>query len=415
MAGLAGQSFLLISGVLIARILGPEDRGHFAMLVVLGSLATQLVLCGVPQGFTYYLSTRSASRNRLFAVVRRAASYQSLLSIILCASFLLFYVSGKADLVGMSAVILLMSVPAGVLASYGLAGLQGLADYRRFHVLRTAPATSWAAAAIALYLLETVGLFEVVLAWTALQLVVALTIWNQLTRRLPDIEPRGEQEGKGIIEMLRYGAKGMIGYMLPIDTFRIDQIVVGIFLSPAALGVYVVAQAFTNIPKFIAQSVGLIAFPQLASLGTSEKSRASIGYFLLTANILVLPLGVVVVVFMPLIVRVLFGEGFADATPIARVLIFAAVVAANRRLVGEILRGLGMPQLSTFVEIASLSTFGLSAALLIPGFGAFGMALTVLITHAVGCLMSLLLLVRHIRRTTLNSRRASSNLRPSVG
>lgn len=404
-----------MSGVLIARLLGPEDRGHFAMLVVLGTLAAQLVLGGVPQGFTYYLSTRSASPRIMYSVVRRAASYQSVLSIVLCALFLFFYVPDQTDVVHISAAIVLISVPAGVLATYGLGGLQGLADYRRFHVLRTAPAAAWAAAAIVLYLFETVGLVEVVLVWTVVQLLLAITIWSQFSQRVPDEKPPIDHEGKGILDLLRYGAKGMIGYLSPIDTFRLDQIVIGMFLSPAALGVYVVAQAFTNLPRLIAQSVGLIAFPHLASLGTTDRGGRRIGHFLLTANILMLPLVVVLVAVMPWMVKVLFGEAFTAAVPIARILILAAFFAANRRVVGEILRGLGMPQVSTWVEIVSLLMFGFGAVLLVPAFGSFGMALVIMATHAVGCLISLPLLVRHIRRTTLDARQATQSLHSSVG
>ena len=58
--------------------------------------------------------------------------------------------------------------------------------------------------------------------------------------------------------------------MSPVELLRIDQAVVGLFLSTASLGLYVVALSFTNLTRFVAQSVGMVAYPHIAA----EKDRA---------------------------------------------------------------------------------------------------------------------------------------------
>ena len=57
---------------------------------------------------------------------------------------------------------------------------------------------------------------------------------------------------------------------LPFDDQSFDAAmavctVIGLFLAPAALGLYVVAQAFTNLPRFISESVGAVAYPNIAA------------------------------------------------------------------------------------------------------------------------------------------------------
>ena len=48
--------------------------------------------------------------------------------------------------------------------------------------------------------------------------------------------------------MTRFGLKSLFGSISPIDTLRLDQAVVGLLLTPVALGFYVVAQASRTFP-----------------------------------------------------------------------------------------------------------------------------------------------------------------------
>ncbi len=65
--------------------------------------------------------------------------------------------------------------------------------------------------------------------------------------------------------MLSFGVRGMLGASSPIEYYRLDQAVVGLFLAPVALGIYTVALAFTNLPRFVSTSVGMVAYPHVAA------------------------------------------------------------------------------------------------------------------------------------------------------
>src|SRR5688572_7701167 len=55
-AGGAGQAALVVSGILAARALGPENRGHLALLTLVPWVVCQLGLLGVPNAVTYYVA-----------------------------------------------------------------------------------------------------------------------------------------------------------------------------------------------------------------------------------------------------------------------------------------------------------------------------------------------------------------------
>ena len=73
--------------------------------------------------------------------------------------------------------------------------------------------------------------------------------------------------------LVSFGLRGLLSSFSAVDVLRPDQVVLALFLSPSALGLYVVGLAFTNLPYFIAKSVGLITFPWVASRTEQADAR----------------------------------------------------------------------------------------------------------------------------------------------
>ncbi|MCH7579585.1 MAG: hypothetical protein IIB22_05025, partial [Chloroflexi bacterium] len=59
--GLAGQTALLVSGPLLARMLGLDGRGYLAALVLWPALIAQLGSMGMPLAVTYFTAQRRIS------------------------------------------------------------------------------------------------------------------------------------------------------------------------------------------------------------------------------------------------------------------------------------------------------------------------------------------------------------------
>ncbi len=71
----------------------------------------------------------------------------------------------------------------------------------------------------------------------------------------------------------RYGVSAVLGSSSPAEILRLDQAIIALALSRYTLGLYVVAVAFTNLPRFISQSVGIVAFPRVAAGVGAETHR----------------------------------------------------------------------------------------------------------------------------------------------
>ena len=63
-SGLLGQLMLLVSGILVARTLGPTDRGYLALLVLLPAVLQHIGTLGLPLATTYFIARDEARRGR---------------------------------------------------------------------------------------------------------------------------------------------------------------------------------------------------------------------------------------------------------------------------------------------------------------------------------------------------------------
>ena len=64
--GLATQASLLVTGIIAARALGVEDRGHFAFIFLVAQVIAVFGTLGVPIALTYFIAS-DPTRTRRFA------------------------------------------------------------------------------------------------------------------------------------------------------------------------------------------------------------------------------------------------------------------------------------------------------------------------------------------------------------
>jgi O-antigen/teichoic acid export membrane protein len=385
LTGAWGQGTLVVSGVLIARILGPENRGYLALFVLYPTVLTVLGGLGFPAALPFFIG---GDKQAAAAVVRRISPLAAaqILALVLLHGLILwvFLIHRPSDL-RIAALITLAAVPSILGLEYGLSILQGQHRYTHLNLLRATPSTLFSAAVLVLFVGHLGNLTTVALAWVGSYGVALaaslLTVRRGLGRGVPT--PNTDRAAPTRWQIARFGLTGLLGSVSLVDTFRLDQAIVGLLLSPLALGLYVVALAFTNLPRFMAQSIGLIAYPQIAAESRSSARRSVWGFFALTlgvATLLSAGLFVVVGSLIPL----LFGANFAAAVPVARILLVATVFLSGRRVLADAARGLGFPSLGSIGEVTSwLFLFPLLFALG-ARYGLLGVAAAVTAASAVG-------------------------------
>jgi O-antigen/teichoic acid export membrane protein len=393
-AGLVVQLMLLVSGVLAARVLGVEDRGYLALLVLFPSVFAQLGCLGAPLAVTYFVAREPASAGRFASAALRLGIAQAAASVVVHAAVLAIVLRDDPPYVRAAAVFTLVAIPASLAQQYALAFLQGQKRFRAFNVLRVLPPAIYTFTLVSLFVVDVGSLREVTIAWLAASVIVGVFAVAFAAAGLPaQREPRA-----AIGPLIRFGTKGLLGSASPVETFRLDQAIVGLALSPAALGVYVVAIAFTNVPRFVANSIGLVAYPSVAAEQSGRRWLSVWRYFLFA----LLVCGAIVLALEPALgwlVPLFFGAEFADAVSVARIMLLGALFLGLRRVLTDAARGAERVWAGTIAEVAAWVALVPALAALVPLWDVDGVAAAVVVASGVslGVLVVLLLVQTEVR------------------
>lgn len=363
----------------MARQLGPADRGHLAVLLLVPTVLWQIGGLGVPLALTYSLA-RGVSPRELAAKVARPLVMQSIALVAIHGAIVYLVTRNSAEYIQVAGWITLPICPAALFHQYGLAILQGQQRFARFNVLRVLPTAVFASALLGLALTHHLVL------WTAaLAFCVNYLLFGLVTLRL-SLRHSRSQDGlpsPPLKELVRFGLRGFVGSSSPVENYRVDQALIGFTLPARDLGLYVAALSFTNLPRFIAQSIGMVAYPSVASRSASAGRAAIWPFFLLS---LATSAGIVALleVVTPYLVPLFFGHEFGQAVPVTRLLLLNVLLIGARRVLSDGARGLGLPGLGSLGELVSLLTLLPCSLLLVSAFGLNGVAYALIISSCVG-------------------------------
>ncbi|MBJ7457939.1 MAG: oligosaccharide flippase family protein [Thermoleophilaceae bacterium] len=369
-AGMLAQLGLVVSGIIAARALGPSDRGYLAAFQAIAVAASFILALGVPVAVAYYVARDEGIARGSVRRLRKLIALQLFAAVLVPALVFLVAFADDSAHAREAAWLTLPMTAALLIAMYATSYLQGLQRFLAYNLFRTIPIPIYGATLIVLVLIGLDDLLEFAVAYTVIVSVAALLGVVIVLRWLPP--EGGEDISAGTF--LSYGLKGQIGSVSPLEVFQVDYLVVGAIAGPYWLGLYAGAMAFTNLPRFVAMGIGVVAFPRVAAArGTDHAVRSAVD-----AVALITAFAAVVVIILELIVGwlipFLFGDAFEASVPIARVLLISALLLSVRRVIGDVMRGGGAPLPSTSAEVLSWVVYAIAVAPLVHEHGALGAA-----------------------------------------
>ena len=157
-------------------------------------------------------------------------------------------------------------------------------------------------------------------------------------------------------DLIRYSVKAGITSALNVILYRIDIYVITIVIADASiLASYKVGTALPENVIFIPQCIMVYFLPvfiqNLADIGWIKRKTKEIYLFVGAVS---LAIGVVMIVFAPLIIRIIWGEAYLDAVPCLRILSVSFIVLSTFRMTStNILLALKRTGYTMFVSIIS--------------------------------------------------------------
>lgn len=360
----------------------------------------QIGAVGISLAATFYLASGHIGGSELFAVLRRPVLIQITLLTLLNSAIILGYTFVSGAPILLAACISLSQLPVAIAADYGFALLLGTRRHGTVSAFRSLVPGLYAAALVVLEILQVRSLDVTVICLVCSQIagglavfVVGLRVSRRVKSSTSIVAQMGPHEARR--QILSFGRKGYVGYLSPVDTFRIDQLVVGFLVSPRALGYYVVGAAFTNLGRGLALNVGLSSTPEIAARASPEERIQAVRRTLLLSAVMLTLITVALAALVIVAVPFLFGNQYGSSIPIAEILFVAGWLLSMKRIAVDAMRGAGDAQAGTSAELVNLLLFLIACWPLGLLLGGPGVAIALAFAAAGGSVVLIRTLHRH--------------------
>ncbi len=386
----------LITGPLVARLLGPDARGTLAAIQAWPMLLTTIAALGLHEA-TIYFSAREPAHTARYLMSATFLALAASVPVVIAGYLLMpLMLHAQPDATVAAARWYLLVIPLLGLVSVPLGALRGRMDLVTWNGLRLVPPLGWL-----VLLIIASGSGHRSAEWLArsypvMMAVACVVVWVVTRSRIPG---RFAGEPRDWRPMLKYGLPTMASQAPMLLSLRFDQMLMAALLMPHALGLYAVAVAWSGMLSPMMSGIGIVVFPAVAGARNAGDQADVLARGTRLSVAVSLGLGLVVLGLAPVAIPFLFGAAFAPAVNAALVLVPAAMVSELNGILREGARGLGETQAVLRSELFGLGAGVLALGLLLGPFGIVGAAFASLIGYGAATI----LLLRSVGRATHRS------------
>lgn len=367
----------MFTSVIVARILGPEGWGHYAVATAIGAFGVQFGNMGLHASNSYYV----ARDRRLLLPLLANTMYISLFlggGIAMVAMAVFFFHPGLAPLHGRLLLLALIWVPFGLaylLLQNLLIGMDEIRAYNKIEIANRM-------ILIVLVFLLIAGSFvtvESVFTAGLISLLISLSwiLWKlrvSISRILtPSIAL--------FLENIRYGIKAYLAAFFAFLIQRVDLLMVKYILGATEAGYYSVALSMADMVYILPAVVGILIFPRLTAMESDqEKWNFSKKAAVYLGAVLTLIVATAILLAKPMI-GVLYGKVFLQASPPFVILSVATIFYGMNNMFSYCLAAMSFPWFAVNIWVGAACLNVLLNLYMIRALGIIGAALSSLICY----------------------------------
>lgn len=341
-------SSLFIS-IYVARILGPEAKGMYYLLVQLVSIVVLFGMFGIDNSAIYFLGKQRISQPTLFSNILFLTLLSSVIFFVFTIAFHSFLI--KSIMKGVPeqyVLVMTFAIPLLMFNQIFLSLILGLNRILMYNVSQMICYFLLFLNFVILVIGLGFGIYGAYLSFTVTYLMMDCIYIFLLIRK---IKPQIQR--KNIGDILHYAVRGFLGPICLLLIFKVDSFILNIFSDIRQVGFYSIAVSFAELLPFVPLAVGTILFPKLASqeedalnISTARVIRV-ITSFLLLLVLIFLAFGKWLILFI-------YGQMYASSVMPMYILLPGYIFISLYYLFFSYFNAIGKPEISTVILIITL-------------------------------------------------------------
>ena len=383
----------LVGSIILARWLGPSQRGVFAAIILIPTILQYFVNFGLSSATLYFTAQPDSNKNTIWNALILMGFIQSIIGILMGYFIINLYLQ-KYDLKIINlGHLYLFTIPLGIFGMYATYILQGASHFKVTNLLKCIVPLGYCVGIIFLKIHRNLSIENLVYVQLIIQsfyLIIALfSLYKLLLYRL-----NFKIEYSFIPQMLKYSVKVWFGDVAQLANLRIDQFLIGGFLSSRDLGIYTIAISVARFTSIFADAVTTIMLPSITSKNSFQEKVTEILNFFKKYWIFSVIFHLIFALSLPIVIPFVFGNAYSESTIICQILVLGSLFVNAKTVLGGGIMGMGFPAIMSYVEFSGMIISLTFSILLLKMFGLIGISTAI----AFSCFSQFLLLLFFINQ-----------------
>ena len=361
------QGCTVLQGMLLARMLGPEGRGEFAVIQLWPSVFATLGLFGAH----FVFARRAGVEKNADLLIRDSITVSCLTAILtglFCFAVIPILIPEKNHYLTRYMLLFVVFVPLYQIRTIVAAVDQGSGNFRLLNISRALLYPAFFGGLILVWFLSNDRLLGAVFALLAANLAVVAF----------RVSCAGQLRGLGVFQisplgLLRKGLPYQVTIFFQLSSQYVDQVILLWLLSPVDLAMYIVARSSASVIGSLPSSLGLISLSEATRLN-KHTGFEPLARTLRRGGLVVLLLGVSIAPLFQFLIPLIYGNGFSPAIPLAVYLMVGVIALGLSEIIEQTLRGHGTPMVVIAPKSIGLAVLVAVGVLCVPRYGSAAVA-----------------------------------------
>ena len=347
--------FGFVTSIILARVLGPTDRGIYALIILIPTALGMLGTLGIEIANVYFSANR---RYELSDIISNSLISSIGLGLLIVLLFWAVFNSNAfqeflivRNITSFYLWIAVLTVPIVLLRGFLNTILLGREEIFKFNTINISQRIVQLGLIVILLIVLAQGVFGAVLAYVITSIAVTLLA----TIFIKNLAKINLSINFGLLkESLRYGGKGYVGNVAQFLNYRLDMFLVAYFLDIAAVGYYAIAVGIAEKLWMIPGSIGTMLFPRVSAMNKTQGNQLTPKVSRHTLFIVSI-LSIVLLILANRLIPFFFGTDFLPSIKPLMILLPGVVALSLAKVLTSDLAGRGKPEFGTLASSVSLA------------------------------------------------------------
>jgi O-antigen/teichoic acid export membrane protein len=381
----------LISGVLLARALGPAGRGELAAIQTWPTFLAGFAMLGIPDALVYFAARQPTTAGRYLTTSMLTGLVASIPAAAVGFMLMAQLLAAQSQAIVTGAQTYLWLLPLYALTGMLLQPLRGVNDMTAWNLLRPLPGLGWIAVIVIAIAAGNATPNALAVGNLAVLTLVAIPMGYVVKHRLHgSFLPSTTL----VAPMLRYGLPTMLARIPATLNLRLDQLLMVAWVDSRLLGLYVVGVSWSTAVSPLISTLAQTLLPRVAGAGSTVQQHTLLSQGTRMGLLLAVIAAVPVALLTPVVIMLLFGTEYADAVPAAVILSLAAGADGYKQVLSSGAMSLGSPRQILIAELVGLTATVLLLPLLLVRYQILGAAMASFVSYSLACGVLVWLLAR---------------------